>query len=340
MQIPVINENNDEKNVIIPCNEDLKIYFDGKLEINGEEIEDNRLKFDFGPIRANALNDHKYTIPYNDFVRNSSSDNINVYTFTKLGMCGGYYYEHEITKEQYDELQNNFIDTIIDILNNDHGIFNYIGENILSRLYSLGWRHHERFVKFNDYDTLNVDNDSDEVSYRIKKPYYDCDGKEQIEEEIITLPTQKQKTNDQRSVSSRILMASNIIQSESRIGTPKYVIVGEINYLTLVENSNFTFEQIENDNNIIHIPNIRKAGTLYGKDIYVTENDNPYVLLGRNEGFETGLMFLPYYIEPIGYLFKHEKIKVIFNIRYTISDLGFSPELNYFMFYHKNFLNN
>ena len=335
MQIPIINKNNDEKNIIIPCNEDLKIYFDGKLEINGEVIEDSRLKFDFGPIRVNALNDPRYTIPYNDFVYNSSSAN-NINMFTKLGICSGYHYEHEITKEQYDELQNNFVDTIIDMLNNDRGIFNYIGENILSRLYSLGWEHHDRFIKRgSNNSTLNVDNDSEnnEVSYSIKRSSYDCNGMDEIKEEIITLPSQKTKTPKMVSINSRILMASNIIQQNGRWGAAKYIILSKSNFSTLTENLNMSFEPVTNDNSI-HIPNITKVGTLYGKDVYITDNENPYILLGRNDEYEPGLMFLPYYIEPIGYVFKDEKIKVVFSIRHAISDLGFYPDLNYFMFYH------
>ena len=341
MQLPIINENDDEKNAILPCKDYLKIYFDGKLEINSEFIDDNRLKFNFGPIKVNCLKGPSFIIPYTDFIHGDNEQNLgDVRLFTKHGACGADYYKLEITNEQYDDLQHNFIDNIINILNKDHSIFDYIGKDILDRLYSLGWKHHERFVKFNDYDTLNVNNvdDSDEVSYCIKKYYREWDGREKPEEEIITLPAQKTKTTDQVSVNSRILMASNIIQSESRIGTAKYVIVGETNYSALLENSNFHFEQIENDNTI-HIPNIRKAGTLYGKDVYVTKDDNPYVLLGRNEKSETGLAFLPYYIEPMGYQFEDEKIKIIFKIRYVISEFGFSPELNYFMFYHKiNFL--
>jgi hypothetical protein len=134
---------------------------------------------------------------------------------------------------------------------------------------------------------------------------------------------------------SRILLVSEFIAQQNRIGAPDFMVLGGALAACLKKNSKFAVNPTTNT--LSQTPELHYTGTVY-ETINVYKNpridfNDPRILLGRRgNDTDPGAKFLAYDLaasrQTIVEGTMAEKIRVW--SRFKIADVGFYPETNYY----------
>lgn len=180
-------------------------------------------------------------------------------------------------------------------------ILGFMYEDVRNAMIKSGWKHHLAAVNDGLTDTLNIGVSNGKQTYTWN--YVDTHPiTEQTHSIHIELPIKiTEKIDLARSVTSRVLAASNIIQFDSRTGLGQYVItnktVGELFFIDDQNEKMFTRagNSAKVNDYLTHI------GKIANLDVYVDNTlsgEETFVIVGRKgESSETGLSL--YYKDSI-----------------------------------------
>ena len=136
---------------------------------------------------------------------------------------------------------------------------------------------------------------------------------------------------------ARILLVSEFMGQQNRIGTADILVVGGTLASAMKKNSQYIISPTLNS--LVQQPELHYTGTIYGtinvyKNPKIDFNDPRVLLARRGDNTDPGAKFFAYDLaasrQTIAEGTMAEKIRVW--SRFQIADIGFHPELNYYTF--------
>lgn len=274
---------------------------------------------------------------------------LNVISMDKQVEMVGFEFEADTSNIQIRDFAAQGINVIARLYNGvQNQLIQSLDNVILSHLYALGVEH-----AVNSKLSQNV-----EHSLYIASPaklniaysaitaqgfeYFDMNDTD-VRATMGTIPNALQSAGYENQMThaerlySRILLVSEYIAQQNRIGAPDYAVLsGE---LAATVKKQATFQARPTSNTLAAKPELHYTGTIF-ETISVYKNpkinfNDPRVLLGRRgDDTDPGAKFLAYDLaasrQTIAEQTMAEKIRVW--SRFNIVDIGFYPELNYFTF--------
>ena len=213
-----------------------------------------------------------------------------------------------------------------------------INDNILSRIFALGWSHHKQMVDANGTNlNLNLDlsgnsgaggtfpgKDGSNLAIAAVAGALPASGT--ISENMSTL---------QRRLVSRILYAANLVGSRSRRGKGDTCVLNSKLATALVDISGFTPAPV---NGGLENSDVAYLGELFGIKIYedtvMPTTDGRVAVFRKGSERDPGIKFSPYVMaESISTIAEATMApKTALISRYALPECGSNPELNYLTF--------
>lgn len=281
---------------------------------------------------------------------------INIIAFDKQVEIEGYEINADTTNIQIRDFAAMGINVIAMLYESVQGqLIQSIDEQILTRLYRLGCQHayDAKMSQGIDHSLFIAQPSTPNLAYTdIKVPGFvyenmlgdDIRGEMgNIPNSILSSQYENQMTHAER-LTSRILLVADFIGHQNRVGGPDWIVVnGEI-ASTLKKHSSYVTRPIPTT--MSAVPTMQNVGTIFG-DIVVYKNpktsfNDPRILLGRKgTDSDSGCKLLAYDLaasrQTIAEGTMAEKIKVW--SRFTLHEVGFYPQLNYYTMVAVNKMN-
>lgn len=156
-----------------------------------------------------------------------------------------------------------------------------------------------------------------------------------IENSLVSSTFENQDTHGGR-LCSRIGLVSEFVGQQNRIGVPDIIVLGGELAAVVKRHSTYTINPITSTLN--NTPELQYTGTVMGMQIFknpkIAFNDPRVLLIRRGDDTDSGSKLLAYDLassrQTIAEGTMSDKIRVW--SRFQIADIGFYPELNYFVF--------
>ncbi len=239
---------------------------------------------------------------------------MNLKMFTKWVEAKGDQVSISATVEQIQDLNRVWNYDVISMLENVgvNEISQSISKKIVMELFKLGGTHANQLVKAEGSDLKILDLTA------------------------ITSTFENQSTFQRRLI-SRVMQVSQLIYHRGRFGAGEYVVTNGRLAAAMMDNQGYTFNAAPMD-----MPKgagqLYPMGKVYGVTIYVDPNLNwndTRILVGRKGADdEPGLKFLPYIMAESLQTISESTMspKIAIKSRYAITDAGFHPQNQYFVF--------
>lgn len=253
----------------------------------------------------------------------ADTDNIQIKDMAAMGV--------NVIARLYNGVQNALVQTI--------------DEAILDHLYKLGVQNAVNTVRSqgNSYSLYIAAPSKTEISFNdIDVEFLDMLGKDvkadmgTIKNSIVSSSYENQMTHADR-LYARILLIAEFMAQQNRSGAPDFIVLPGTLASCLKKNATFTV--CPTANTLSSNPELHYTGTVFNT-INVYKNpkidfSDPRVLMGRRgDDTDPGAKFIAYDLaasrQTLAEQTMAEKIRVW--SRFTIEDIGFYPELNYFTF--------
>jgi hypothetical protein len=220
-----------------------------------------------------------------------------------------------------------------------------LDEVIMDRLYALGVEHAKGAFASQDINhSLYIDAPANATKSMTSilngAPFVDMLGNDvsvlmgNVTNSLVSASYENQATHADR-LYSRILLISEFVGQQNRIGCPDFIVVGGEIASCLKKNSKYAVNPTQNT--LLQSPELAYNGTLYDtinvyKNPRIDFND-PRILMGRRgNDTDPGCKFLAYDLassrQAIVEGTMAEKIRVW--SRFALAEVGFFPELNYY----------
>ncbi len=269
---------------------------------------------------------------------------LNIISFDKQLEAEGLEIEADTSNIQIKDLAAQGINVIAKLYNGvQNQLVQSLDEIILDHLYALGVEHAVNTVRsqgINHSLYIGVPANAHLATSAIDVEFLDMQGTDvrtDMGNIINSLPSsgyENQMTHADR-LYSRILLVSEFIAQQNRIGAPDFMVLGGALAACLKKNSKFAVNPTTNT--LSQTPELHYTGTVY-ETINVYKNpridfNDPRILLGRRgNDTDPGAKFLAYDLaasrQTIAEGTMAEKIRVW--SRFKIADVGFYPETNYY----------
>lgn len=269
---------------------------------------------------------------------------LNIISFDKQLEAEGLEIEADTSNIQIKDLAAQGINVIAKLYNGvQNQLVQSLDEIILNHLYALGVEHAVNTVRsqgINHSLYIGVPANTHLATSAIDVEFFDMQGTDvrtDMGNIINTLPSsgyENQMTHADR-LYSRILLVSEFIAQQNRIGAPDFMVLSGALAACLKKNSKFAVNPTTNT--LSQTPELHYTGTVY-ETINVYKNpridfNDPRILLGRRgNDTDPGAKFLAYDLaasrQTIAEGTMAEKIRVW--SRFKIADVGFYPETNYY----------
>lgn len=220
-----------------------------------------------------------------------------------------------------------------------------LDEVIMDRLYALGVEHAKgafasQGINHSLYIDAPANTNKSMASILNGAPFIDMLGNDasvamgSVNNSLVSASYENQATHADR-LYSRILLTSEFVGQQNRLGTPDFIVVGGEIASCLKKNSRYAVNPTQNT--LTQSPELAYTGTIYDtinvyKNPRIDFND-PRILLGRRgNDTDPGCKFLAYDLassrQAIVEQTMAEKIRVW--SRFALAEVGFFPELNYY----------
>ena len=269
---------------------------------------------------------------------------LNIISFDKQLEAEGLEIEADTSNIQIKDLAAQGVNVIAKLYNGvQNQLVQSLDEIILDHLYALGVEHAVNTVRsqgINHSLYIGVPANAHLATSAIDVEFLDMQGTDvrtDMGNIINSLPSsgyENQMTHADR-LYSRILLVSEFIAQQNRIGAPDFMVLGGALAACLKKNSKFAVNPTTNT--LTQTPELHYTGTVY-ETINVYKNpridfNDPRILLGRRgNDTDPGAKFLAYDLaasrQTIAEGTMAEKIRVW--SRFKIADVGFYPETNYY----------
>lgn len=269
---------------------------------------------------------------------------LNIISFDKQLEAEGLEIEADTSNIQIKDLAAQGVNVIAKLYNGvQNQLVQSLDEIILDHLYALGVEHAVNTVRsqgINHSLYIGVPANAHLATSAIDVEFLDMQGTDvrtDMGNIINSLPSsgyENQMTHADR-LYSRILLVSEFIAQQNRIGAPDFMVLSGALAACLKKNSKFAVNPTTNT--LSQTPELHYTGTVY-ETINVYKNpridfNDPRILLGRRgNDTDPGAKFLAYDLaasrQTIAEGTMAEKIRVW--SRFKISDVGFYPETNYY----------
>lgn len=269
---------------------------------------------------------------------------LNIISFDKQLEAEGLEIEADTSNIQIKDLAAQGVNVIAKLYNGvQNQLVQSLDEIILDHLYALGVEHAVNTVRsqgINHSLYIGVPANAHLATSAIDVEFLDMQGTDvrtDMGNIINSLPSsgyENQMTHADR-LYSRILLVSEFIAQQNRIGAPDFMVLGGALAACLKKNSKFAVNPTTNT--LSQTPELHYTGTVY-ETINVYKNpridfNDPRILLGRRgNDTDPGAKFLAYDLaasrQTIAEGTMAEKIRVW--SRFKIADVGFYPETNYY----------
>lgn len=269
---------------------------------------------------------------------------LNIISFDKQLEAEGLEIEADTSNIQIKDLAAQGVNAIAKLYNGvQNQLVQSLDEIILDHLYALGVEHAVNTVRsqgINHSLYIGVPANAHLATSAIDVEFLDMQGTDvrtDMGNIINSLPSsgyENQMTHADR-LYSRILLVSEFIAQQNRIGAPDFMVLGGALAACLKKNSKFAVNPTTNT--LSQTPELHYTGTVY-ETINVYKNpridfNDPRILLGRRgNDTDPGAKFLAYDLaasrQTIAEGTMAEKIRVW--SRFKIADVGFYPETNYY----------
>lgn len=239
---------------------------------------------------------------------------MNLKMFTKWVEAKGDQVSISATVEQIQDLNRVWNYDVISMLENVgvNEISQSISKKIVMELFKLGGTHATQLVKAEGANLATLDLTAITSSYENQSTF-------------------------QRRLISRVMQVAQLIYHRGRFGAGEYVVTNGRLAAAMMDNQGYTFNAAPMD-----MPKgagqLYPMGKVYGVTIYVDPNLNwndQRVLVGRKGADdEPGLKFLPYIMAESLQTISEATMspKIAIKSRYAITDAGFHPQNQYFVF--------
>lgn len=239
---------------------------------------------------------------------------MNLKMFTKWVEAKGDQVSISATVEQIQDLNRVWNYDVISMLENVgvNEISQSISKKIVMSLFNLGVQHSNSVVKAEGSNLKTLDLTAITSSYENQSTF-------------------------QRRLISRVMQVAQLIYHRGRFGAGEYVVTNGRLASAMMDNQGYSFNAAPMD-----MPKgagqLYPMGKVYGLTIYVDPNlawSDQRVLVGRKGADdEPGLKFLPYIMAESLQTISESTMspKIAIKSRYAITDAGFHPENQYFVF--------
>lgn len=270
--------------------------------------------------------------------------------FTKFVTVGTEQIAIACTQEQVTDLNKQWGINVMQMLENAavNELSMTINKQILSRLFSLGWRNHlNAFYSEGINLNLNVVKDGKAGTTKGFAIYDETGVYEGADAPTMPIPAWvsygdfENRATVMNRIATQIITAGNVINQRGRRGPANFVVCNAYVATALQTNSNYSFAPIANtfsQNNGSLYP----LGTVAGMTIYVDPNmkagDNRVLVGRKGDKDEPGVHFCPYLMaEKISTIAEATMSpKMVVKSRYSLVDVGFYPETQYLTLWVEN----
>lgn len=274
---------------------------------------------------------------------------LNVVSMDKQIEMVGFEFEADTTNIQIRDFAAQGINVIARLYNGvQNQLIQSIDNVILKRLYRLGVEHayntkmsqgidHSLYIANPAKTSLRYDNIKNQT-FEFKN-MIGTDVRTEMGEikNIMQSAAYENQTTHAERLYSRILLVSEYMAQQNRIGAPDWILLSGELAATVKKHS--TYVTRPTANTLANKPELHYTGTIF-ETISVYKNpktnfNDPRVLLGRRgDDTDSGCKFLAYDLassrQTIAEQTMAEKIRVW--SRFNLVEVGFYPELNYFTF--------
>lgn len=252
------------------------------------------------------------------------------------------------TQEQITDLNKQWGIDVMQMLENAgvNELSMSLNKQILSRLFSLGWKNHINALHSEGIN-LNLTLDPSKNSagetpgfavYDESGVYEGADAPNMPRPAFAKYGDFENRATILNRVATQVITAGNVVNQRGRRGPANFVVCNAYVATALQTNSNYSFAPIANtfsQNNGSLYP----LGTIAGMTVYVDPNmkagDNRVLVGRKGDKDEPGLYFCPYLIaEKISTIAEATMSpKMVIKSRYALVDVGWYPETQYLTFW-------
>ena len=271
---------------------------------------------------------------------------LNVISFDKQFEIDGIEIEADTTNIKIKDLAAQGINVIAELYNGvQNQLIQTIDWNILDHLYRLGVTNARNTFEATgtNYSLyIGAPSTPQKAFTSVDVEYEDILGND-VRSEMGNIPNSIQSAGYENQTThadrlfARILLVSEFMGQQNRIGTADILVVGGTLASAMKKNSQYIISPTLNS--LVQQPELHYTGTIYGtinvyKNPKIDFNDPRVLLARRGDNTDTGAKFFAYDLaasrQTIAEGTMAEKIRVW--SRFQIADIGFHPELNYYTF--------
>ena len=326
-----------------------KLIYTNTANYDSEESLTN-LKVDFASAIRDAIPEaatNNNSLKMNRAQHEKGPKNkLNVISFDKQFEIDGIEIEADTTNIKIKDLAAQGINVIAELYNGvQNQLIQTIDWNILDHLYRLGVTNaHNTFEATGTNYSLYIGAPAtpQKAFTSVDVEYEDILGND-VRSEMGNIPNSIQSAGYENQTThtdrlfARILLVSEFMGQQNRIGTADILVVGGTLASAMKKNSQYIISPTLNS--LVQQPELHYTGTIYGtinvyKNPKIDFNDPRVLLARRGDNTDSGAKFFAYDLaasrQTIAEGTMAEKIRVW--SRFQIADIGFHPELNYYTF--------
>lgn len=265
--------------------------------------------------------------------------------FTKFVTVGTQQIAIACTQEQVTDLNKQWGINVMQMLENAavNELSMTINKQILSRLFSLGWKNHLNAL-YSEGINLNLNVGGAATVTKGFAIYDETGVHEGADAPTMPIPAMvnyggfENRATILNRIATQVITAGNVINQRGRRGPANFVVCNAYVATALQTNANYSFAPIANtfsQNNGSLYP----LGTVAGMTVYVDPNmkagDNRVLVGRKGDKDEPGVHFCPYLMaEKISTIAEATMSpKMVVKSRYTLVDVGWYPETQYLTFW-------
>ena len=267
--------------------------------------------------------------------------------FTKFVTVGTQQIAIACTQEQVTDLNKQWGINVMQMLENAavNELSMTMNKQILSRLFSLGWKNHLNAF-YSEGINLNLNIGGSAVETKGFAIYDEAGVHEGVDAPKMPIPafvnygkgTFENRATILNRIATQAITAGNVINQRGRRGPANFIVCNAYIATALQTNANYSFAPIANtfsQNNGSLYP----LGTVAGMTVYVDPNmkagDNRVLVGRKGDKDEPGVHFCPYLLaEKISTIAEATMSpKMVVKSRYALVDVGWYPETQYLTFW-------
>jgi hypothetical protein len=262
---------------------------------------------------------------------------------TKLVTMGSYEVTGTVTRQQLQDLPLYGVDAqakLMEVLQNE--ISQSINARILEQVFRLGVSNAVQQKRINKTDlNLHMGTAATTMAATQAKEYKDIMGVDHkatwgtITNSEVNTSAENLSTR-QRRIMSRVLAASNLIQTIGRRGRATFIVTNAQVATALQDCAGYIIAPMTNTMVQDGSQNLFLAGSVAGLQVYVDPymdwNDTRICVGRKGDGNSPGLVFMPYILADTVSITAENTMapKFLVNSRYALVPAGYYPELMYY----------